>query len=774
MSRREADTLRDIVLPRLENVRQSGSGYMAQCPVHGDAKASLSVDTGHTQPVLLHCFAGCDRKDILAALGLADEDISKPRDHQVGLGRDGWMPNGLRASAIYTYTDETGTHLFDVVRSTTKEFLQRRPDQAKKSGWSWNIQGVRRVLYRLPEVIAAVDAGATVWIAEGEKDVEALRQAGVTATCNSGGAGKWRDDYGRFLRGAVVRIVADNDYPGRKHALGVTASLRKLGCDVTVLTAATGKDAHDHLAAGHGLDDFVQLAEEAPESEDPPAEASTHARTSQVADLVPADAVADELRAFIVELREWLDLPDPTGPILTLATAATTRAQGEPSWLLLVAPPSSGKTESVRLLDGVTDSFLDDVTAAGLLGWSKGKNSRPTGVLARVGATALVTFGDLSSLLATSDRGGRDQVFGILRRAYDGHVTRDISPPGMSATDEPLEWRGRLTVVAAVTGAIDRYSSHSDQLGPRWVYYRLPVRDTAAKRRAAAKARRKGPRLDAARKAAGEKAAALVRKAMRRIVEVEISDALDDAITDAALVTCWGRAVVPRHGYGRREIDGVPTIEDPPRVVQQLRGIASGLLALGLPESMVMALTRRVALDSMPITRQSVLRALAGGEVMTTAELARQAHLDRKVARFAAEELQLIGVVEGERDGEEPDDDSEIDMRPVFWSLSGDDGDLVAEVFQESYSSVEVWDEMWELTPHPPQKIKKGGVATNISSHGQPAETDVPAFAAPSVVTVEASADGIFWPDENALEEEIELAAPDDDSDQPTHLRSVS
>jgi hypothetical protein len=70
--------------------------------------------------------------------------------------------------------------------------------------------------------------------------------------------------------------------------------------------------------------------------------------------------------------------------------------------------------------------------------------------------------------LATSDRGGRDAVFALLRRAYDGSASRDISPPGRTEGEHPkLFWSGRLTVVAAVTGAIDRYTAHADQLGPR-------------------------------------------------------------------------------------------------------------------------------------------------------------------------------------------------------------------------------------------------------------------------------------------------------------------
>jgi hypothetical protein len=133
--------------------------------------------------------------------------------------------------------------------------------------------------------------------------------------------------------------------------------------------------------------------------------------------------VTNGLPELIAQLRTWLDLPDPGPTIASCAAAATVPLGGEEAaWLLNVAAPSAGKTEAVNLLDNVTDGRLNEITSAGLLGWSRGKDPQPVGILTRVPGNALVTFGDLSSLLATSDRGGRDQVFGLLRRAYDGHV----------------------------------------------------------------------------------------------------------------------------------------------------------------------------------------------------------------------------------------------------------------------------------------------------------------------------------------------------------------
>ena len=75
-------------------------------------------------------------------------------------------------------------------------------------------------------------------------------------SCNPGGAGKWKADYDQHFAGADIRIVADKDETGRKHATHVAEALRRAGATVQILEALEGKDAADHLAAGHGIDTF--------------------------------------------------------------------------------------------------------------------------------------------------------------------------------------------------------------------------------------------------------------------------------------------------------------------------------------------------------------------------------------------------------------------------------------------------------------------------------------------------------------------------------------
>jgi AAA domain len=241
----------DLVKERLEErglrYKNTGRKLDAQCPAHDDKHASLVVtDTG--PKVLITCHAGCDRNDILAALELTWNDLFTEEPAK---------PAADPVVAHYDYADEQGRLVYQVTRTAGKQFRQRR----KLGGdWVWNMTGVTRYPYHLPQVLQAVRDGRPVYVVEGEKDAEAVTQTGETATCNPGGAGKWRDDYSRFFAGADVRVVQDNDAPGRAHAAAVARSLDVAGAhSVTILASPTGKDVSDLLAAGGGLADLVPV-----------------------------------------------------------------------------------------------------------------------------------------------------------------------------------------------------------------------------------------------------------------------------------------------------------------------------------------------------------------------------------------------------------------------------------------------------------------------------------------------------------------------------------
>lgn len=135
-------------------------------------------------------------------------------------------------TATYDYVDENGELLYQVCRTEPKGFFQRKPHP--QGGWIKSLEGVRRILYRLPELLKA-DKSTTVYVCEGERDVDALCKLGLVATTNPSGASKWHEDYNEHLRGRHVVLLPDNDEAGRKHAEQVASSLKGITASMKVV-----------------------------------------------------------------------------------------------------------------------------------------------------------------------------------------------------------------------------------------------------------------------------------------------------------------------------------------------------------------------------------------------------------------------------------------------------------------------------------------------------------------------------------------------------------
>jgi putative DNA primase/helicase len=231
-------TLDSIV--RALKARRSGSCWMARCPAHDDRNPSLSLREVHGK-VLLHCHAGCTQSDVIDAL----KDLGV------------WDPDRTvnpQIVAIYDYTDEQRNLLYQVLRYEPKAFKQRRPDGS--GGWAWS-KSPRQVLYRLPEVLEA----PIVFVVEGERDVETLREYGFVATTNAGGAkAHWAPQYTEALRGREVILIPDNDAPGRKRVLNIALALLGNVARLVVLELEGGsKDVTEWFSQGHSELELIAL-----------------------------------------------------------------------------------------------------------------------------------------------------------------------------------------------------------------------------------------------------------------------------------------------------------------------------------------------------------------------------------------------------------------------------------------------------------------------------------------------------------------------------------
>jgi RecA-family ATPase len=238
---------------------KNGAQVLCPGPGHSQRDRSLAVaPSDNRDGFMVHSFANDD--PVVCKDYVRDKLRLQPFRPYNGKAHSG--PTQRKVAKTYDYTDETGQLLFQVVRFEPKNFRQRRP--GGNGEWIWNLDDVRRVPYRLPELIEALANGSPVFVVEGEKDVDALRELNIPATCNPQGAGKWRMEYSEYFSGATVYVLADNDDPGRAHARQVSESLTRAGATVSIIGLPglpNHGDASDWIKAGGTSEQLYAIAE---------------------------------------------------------------------------------------------------------------------------------------------------------------------------------------------------------------------------------------------------------------------------------------------------------------------------------------------------------------------------------------------------------------------------------------------------------------------------------------------------------------------------------
>ncbi len=244
----EPKTIRKYFDSKLPGIRWKGDQGTAKCRWHHDRHPSLSINGKNG---LFFCHA-CGVNGNLAEFErrVSGCNIKTAIQRIAKLVNRGGGSNLRRESVICLLISRQErkaavSGFRSVLIWKPKGFRFRRPDG--KGGWIWNLEGVVKILYRLPEVLNS----ESVYVAEGEKDVETLRSWGLAATCNPGGAGKWREEYSKVLKDKNVVILQDDDPPGKTHAQSVAESVAQYAADVrTIPPFPKAKDVSEWAKQG--------------------------------------------------------------------------------------------------------------------------------------------------------------------------------------------------------------------------------------------------------------------------------------------------------------------------------------------------------------------------------------------------------------------------------------------------------------------------------------------------------------------------------------------
>ena len=150
---------------------------------------------------------------------------------------------------IYDYTDAAGNLLYQNCRVEPKDFRSRRLDG--NGDYIWDLKGVKRTLYRLPELMQA-SSQDFICITEGEADADRLYDLGFVST-TSGNATSWKPEFSKYFGGKLVCIFPDNDAVGERYAKSISESLYGVAGEVRIVRLPglnESEDVSDWLDSG--------------------------------------------------------------------------------------------------------------------------------------------------------------------------------------------------------------------------------------------------------------------------------------------------------------------------------------------------------------------------------------------------------------------------------------------------------------------------------------------------------------------------------------------
>lgn len=339
------------ILSRLNNVREANGQWMASCPCRSDDDTpSLAVKVGDQDEALVYCHKGlCDATKIFQSCGLdlAKDGFVRDRDSdfqprqkqakpvQAASVTPVSVPKQKRKLVkVYKYEDEDGNLLYEKLRyqyeDGKKSFAHRRPNLDKPGDYHYNLNDTRKVLYRLPEVIKAIANNEEVWLVEGEKDADTmLEMFGIPATTMTNGANSWQADYTMTLAAAAaVCIIADNDDPGKKHAITVRDEIIAAGGSATVFVSKHAKDISDHVAMGYAIDEenmYELQSYDGDESFEEPVQEEmelSDEEKNEVDEVKPEDKLLEQIQQIVSS--ERLSLQQKLSRITHAASSFTT------------------------------------------------------------------------------------------------------------------------------------------------------------------------------------------------------------------------------------------------------------------------------------------------------------------------------------------------------------------------------------------------------------------------------------------------------------------
>lgn len=255
----------DEILSHFQIVNRYQDKAQAKCPAHDDRQASLTITKGQ-KCILFKCHAGCKTDDVLRAAGLELKDTFYEQ-RQSNIAK--WkayveVREKRKIEAIYNYYSLHGDYAYTKLRLENKKIIYGKLDNDRFTyglGHDKPRKSYMAVYGSIKAVKKSISEGRTIFIPEGEKDVDTLSKKGYTAF-TYGGCNDWIPEFADLVSGADVIILADNDKPGITVANNILHDIKGVVKSAKIIVPMQDipkADITDYFEQGHTVEEFEEL-----------------------------------------------------------------------------------------------------------------------------------------------------------------------------------------------------------------------------------------------------------------------------------------------------------------------------------------------------------------------------------------------------------------------------------------------------------------------------------------------------------------------------------
>lgn len=319
---------------------------------------------------------------------------------------------------------------------------------------------------------------------------------------------------------------------------------------------------------------------------------------------------------------------------LLLGTAISIELN-RPVWLMIIAPPSSGKTELLNLLS-VLENYhpLYNLTPRFL--FSGHPNAQGGYMIRKVKEKGIVAFPDFTTVLSVNSK-ARNEIFNQLRVMFDCKAGLGT---GID-TGKLKSWEGKIAVISLVTEKVEILKEKSTDLGERFLYYSYVPKykeDKVFVRND----------FNISNK---ENVPQIVKEFLdsKRIVlsKYSINSELKMFLIGLSKFIAIGRSTVQRDGHGR-EIAFIHRPEEPYRIMNVLSSLFVSMINLNEDIIRTKRILRKLAFSSIPMIRSNILYTIQNTNKLniTFDDIYASFKLSESRIRRVIEDLNAIGVLE--------------------------------------------------------------------------------------------------------------------------------